>query len=39
MYPCEFGYVNLAYMLSIYEPDITNAKEELAEKSDRQWMR
>lgn len=29
----EFGYVNLAYMLSIYEPDITNAKEELAEKS------
>ncbi|WP_306768376.1 helicase-related protein [Agathobacter rectalis] len=29
----EFGYVNLAYMLSIYEPDITNAKEELAENS------
>ena len=29
----EFGYVNPAYMLSIYEPDITNAKEELAEKS------
>mgnify|MGYP005877844281 FL=1 len=29
----EFGYVNLAYMLSIYEPDITNVKEELAEKS------
>ncbi|WP_306779333.1 helicase-related protein [Agathobacter rectalis] len=29
----EFGYVNLAYMLSIYEPDITNAKEVLAEKS------
>ena len=29
----EFGYVNLAYMLSIYEPDITKAKEELAEKS------
>ena len=29
----EFGYVNLAYMLSIYEPDITNAKEELAEKT------
>ena len=29
----EFGYVNLAYMLSIYEPDITNAKEELAEES------
>ena len=29
----EFGYVNLAYILSIYEPDITNAKEELAEKS------
>ena len=29
----EFGYVNLAYMLSIYEPDIINAKEELAEKS------
>ena len=29
----EFGYVNLAYMLSIYEQDITNAKEELAEKS------
>ena len=29
----EFGYVNLAYMLSIYEPDITNAKEELAEKA------
>ncbi|NSC26696.1 DEAD/DEAH box helicase family protein [[Eubacterium] rectale] len=29
----EFGYVNLAYMLSIYEPDITNAKDELAEKS------
>lgn len=29
----EFGYVNLAYMVSIYEPDITNAKEELAEKS------
>lgn len=29
----EFGYVNLAYMLSIYEPDITNAKEELVEKS------
>ena len=29
----EFGYVNLAYMLSIYEPDITNAKKELAEKS------
>ena len=25
----EFGYVNLAYMLSIYEPDITNVKEEL----------
>ena len=34
MYPSmNFGYVNLAYMLSIYEPDITNAKEELAEKS------
>ena len=29
----EFGYVNLAYMLSIYEPDITNAKDELAEKT------
>ena len=29
----EFGYVNPAYMLSIYEPDITNAKEELAERS------
>ena len=29
----EFGYVNPAYMLSIYEPDITNAKEKLAEKS------
>ena len=29
----EFGYVNPAYMLSIYEPDITNAKEELAEKT------
>lgn len=29
----EFGYVNLAYMLSIYEPDITNAKEALAEKT------
>lgn len=29
----EFGYVNLAYMLSTYEPDITNAKEELAENS------
>ena len=29
----EFGYVNLAYMLSIYEPDITKAKEELAEKA------
>ena len=29
----EFRYVNLAYMLSIYEPDITNAKEELAEKT------
>ena len=25
--------MNLAYMLSIYEPDITNVKEELAEKS------
>ena len=29
----EFGYVNLAYMLSIYEPDITMAMEELAEKT------
>lgn len=29
----EFGYVNIPYMLSIYEPDITKAKEELAEKS------
>ena len=29
----EFVYVNPAYMLSIYEPDITNAKEKLAEKS------
>ncbi|WP_334291280.1 helicase-related protein [Roseburia intestinalis] len=29
----EFGYVNLAYMLSIYEPDITNAKKDFAEKS------
>ena len=29
----EFGYVNPAYMLSIYEPDITNAKEALAEKT------
>lgn len=29
----EFGYVNIPYMLSIYEPDITKAMEELAEKS------
>ena len=29
----EFGFVNPAYMLSIYEPDITNAKDELAEKT------
>ena len=35
----EFGYVNLAYMLSIYEPDITNVKEELAENPGRQLMR
>ncbi len=35
----EFGYVNPAYMLSIYEPDITNAKEELAEKSGQHLMR
>ena len=29
----EFGYVNIPYMLSIYEPDITKEMEELAEKS------
>ena len=29
----EFGYVNLAYMLSIYEPDITGAIENLAKES------
>ena len=29
----EFGYVNLAYMLSIYEPDITGAVENLAKES------
>ena len=28
----EFGVVNLPYMLSIYDPDITSVKEELAEK-------
>lgn len=26
----EFGFVNIPYMLSIYEPDITNVKEALA---------
>ena len=29
----EFGSVNIPYMLSIYEPDITKAMEELEEKS------
>ena len=29
----EFGYVNLAYMLSIYEPDISGALENLAKES------
>ena len=29
----EFGYVNLAYMLSIYEPDITDELEKLKNRS------
>lgn len=29
----EFGYVNLAYMLSIYQPDISGALENLAKES------
>ena len=29
----EFGYVNLAYMLSIYQPDISEALENLAKES------
>ena len=29
----EFGKVNIPFMLSIYEPDITDAKKEAAEKS------
>ena len=32
----EFGYVNLAYMLSIYQPDISGALENLAKESGNQ---